>query len=102
MGVDDQPTPGQLRFLHGTFWHAELFRHGRERGEGESEVQPDGENAAALWTTTRETRGLTRNQSTATRHSFNYRPPIEYILVCGGLDEVGVKDNDYSELDAGG
>lgn len=45
-----QPAQGLLLLVHGTFWPAQLLRRGREREQSARPLQPDGEDAAAMWT----------------------------------------------------
>ena len=60
MGVVHEPAQRQLRFLHGTHGHDQLLSRW-EWSPVASQIQLDGEDVAALWTTARKTRGLVFN-----------------------------------------
>lgn len=56
VGMVSEPAPGLVLLVHGTLRPAQLLLCRREREQSPSSVQPDGEDAAAVWTTSRQAR----------------------------------------------
>ena len=56
--VVGKPAQGFLQHVHGTSWLTQLLCHCWKRIESKSQIQYYGENAPALWSTSRKTRRL--------------------------------------------
>lgn len=71
VGMAGQPAPGLLLLLHGTLWPTQLLLCCWEREQGTCPLQPNGEDASALWATSRQTRWfLDYTVSCASSHFF--------------------------------
>lgn len=55
VGMACQPAPRLLLLLHGTLWPAQLLLCCWEWEQSTCSLQPDGEDASAVWTTSRQT-----------------------------------------------